>query len=197
MSAFTVEFENRSGELARLCEAMVAPGVNSVVCAAAHGDTGTVAIIADDGEGCQDALEGADIESDERPPSLSAQKRCRGRCEGFSEARRCWSQHRSAPSFECRAEEFSAAICAEYLRGCQCARRSDRPRLRLVLVNNPSRSTPPITEAEVTCPKLQSFASDQLIRTETITVATLTASHPRELGPDESSAWPRPSPYRP
>ena len=42
MSAFTVEFENRSGELARLCEAMAARGVNIVVCGAAHGDTGTV-----------------------------------------------------------------------------------------------------------------------------------------------------------
>jgi len=28
MSAFTVEFENRAGELARLCEAMAAHGVN-------------------------------------------------------------------------------------------------------------------------------------------------------------------------
>jgi hypothetical protein len=31
MSAFTVEFENRSGELAGLCEAMAARGVNIVV----------------------------------------------------------------------------------------------------------------------------------------------------------------------
>jgi hypothetical protein len=34
MSAFTVEFANRSGELARLCEAMATRGVNIVVCGA-------------------------------------------------------------------------------------------------------------------------------------------------------------------
>src|SRR5688572_3239538 len=67
MSAFTVEFENRSGELARLCEAMAARGVNIVVCGAAHGDTGTVAFIADDERGARAALEDADIEYDERP----------------------------------------------------------------------------------------------------------------------------------
>ena len=67
MSAFTVEFENRSGELARLSEAMAARGVNIVVCGAAHGDTGTVAFIADDEMGARAALEGADIENDERP----------------------------------------------------------------------------------------------------------------------------------
>ena len=36
MSAFTVEFDNRAGELARLCEAMAAHGVNIVVCGAAR-----------------------------------------------------------------------------------------------------------------------------------------------------------------
>jgi hypothetical protein len=67
MSAFTVEFDNRAGQLARLCEAMADRGVNIVVCAAAHGDTGTVAFIADDERGARDALERADIEYTERP----------------------------------------------------------------------------------------------------------------------------------
>ena len=44
MSAFTVEFDNRSGQLARLCQAMADRGVNIVVCGAAHGDTGTVVL---------------------------------------------------------------------------------------------------------------------------------------------------------
>jgi hypothetical protein len=78
MSAFTVEFENRSGELARLCEAMAARGVNIVVCGAAHGGTGTVAFIADDERGARDALEGADIEYNERPAPLSAWKTWQG-----------------------------------------------------------------------------------------------------------------------
>jgi hypothetical protein len=67
MSAFTVEFENQPGELARLCEAMAARGVNIVVAGTAHGDTGTVAFIADDEMAARTALEGAEIEFDERP----------------------------------------------------------------------------------------------------------------------------------
>jgi hypothetical protein len=66
MSAFTVEFGNRPGELARLCEAMAARGVNIVVCGASHGDTGTVAFIADDEIGARTALQDAEIEYDER-----------------------------------------------------------------------------------------------------------------------------------
>jgi hypothetical protein len=67
MSAFTVEFENQPGELARLCEAMAARGVNIVVCGVAHGDSGSVAFIADDEMAARTALEGAEIEFDERP----------------------------------------------------------------------------------------------------------------------------------
>jgi hypothetical protein len=67
MSAFTVEFDNQPGELARLCEAVAARGVNIVVCGTAHGDTGTVAFIADDEMGARAALQDAEIEYDERP----------------------------------------------------------------------------------------------------------------------------------
>jgi hypothetical protein len=67
MSAFTVEFENQPGELARLCEAMATRGVNIVVCGVAHGDSGSVAFIADDEMAARTALEGAEIEFDERP----------------------------------------------------------------------------------------------------------------------------------
>lgn len=65
MSAFTVEFDNQPGELARLCEAMAERGVNIVVCGAAHGGAGTVAFIADDEVAARTALEGAEIEFDE------------------------------------------------------------------------------------------------------------------------------------
>jgi hypothetical protein len=65
MSAFTVEFDNQPGELARLCEALAARGVNIVVCGAAHGDAGTVAFIADDEMAARAALDGAGIEYDE------------------------------------------------------------------------------------------------------------------------------------
>ena len=65
MSAFTVEFANQPGELARLCEAMANRGVNIVVCGVTHGETGTVAFIADDEMAARTALEGAQIEYDE------------------------------------------------------------------------------------------------------------------------------------
>ena len=61
MSAFVVEFENRPGELARVCEAMAARGVNIVVCGTTRGDVGTVAFIADDEAAARTALEDAEI----------------------------------------------------------------------------------------------------------------------------------------
>ena len=66
MSAFTVEFANQPGELARLCEVMADRGVNIVVCGVTHGEGGTVAFIADDEMAARTALEGAEIEFDER-----------------------------------------------------------------------------------------------------------------------------------
>ena len=62
MSAFTVEFDNRAGQLARLCEAMAVRGVNIVVCGAAHGDTGTVVEVPRDGGGLFMQLDGGDGE---------------------------------------------------------------------------------------------------------------------------------------
>ena len=66
MSAFVVEFENRPGELARVCEAMAARGVNIVVCGTTRGDAGTVAFIADDEAAARTALEDAEIPYAER-----------------------------------------------------------------------------------------------------------------------------------
>jgi hypothetical protein len=66
MSAFTVEFENQPGRLAELCEAMAARGVNLVICGVAHGDTGTVAFIADDESAARTALQDAGFDARER-----------------------------------------------------------------------------------------------------------------------------------
>jgi hypothetical protein len=67
MSAFLVELKNQPGDLAGLCEAMAARGVNLVLCATTHGDAGTVAFIADDEASARAVLEGAGIEFAERP----------------------------------------------------------------------------------------------------------------------------------
>jgi hypothetical protein len=61
MSAFTVELGNHPGELARLCEAMAGSGVNLVLCATTHGNSGVVALIADDEAAAQAVLDGAGI----------------------------------------------------------------------------------------------------------------------------------------
>ena len=62
MSAFTMELDNSPGELARLCEAMASRGVNLVLCATTHGNSGAVAFIADDEAAAQAVLDGAGIE---------------------------------------------------------------------------------------------------------------------------------------
>ncbi|TDD67656.1 hypothetical protein E1262_18585 [Jiangella aurantiaca] len=66
MSAFTVEFENEPGRLAEVCEAMAARGVNLVICGLAHGDTGTVAFIADDEAAARSVLQDAGFDAAER-----------------------------------------------------------------------------------------------------------------------------------
>jgi hypothetical protein len=66
MSAFAVEFNNEPGQLAHLCEAMAARQINLVVCGTTHGDSGTVAFIADDESAARAALEGAGVEFAER-----------------------------------------------------------------------------------------------------------------------------------
>ena len=48
MSVFTVELENKPGELARLCEAMADNQINLVLSAMAREDQGMVAFVADD-----------------------------------------------------------------------------------------------------------------------------------------------------
>jgi len=67
MSAFVVELQSRPGELARLCEAMAARKVNVLLCGMAHGDSGTVAFVADDEGAARTALDDADIAFTERP----------------------------------------------------------------------------------------------------------------------------------
>jgi hypothetical protein len=116
MSAFTVEFDNRAGELARLCEAMAAHGVNIVLCGAAHGDTGTVAFIADDERGARDALEGADIEYDERPALTIRMENVPGAgAKAFRRLADAGVNIDLLLPVRVSAKEFLAVICAENL----------------------------------------------------------------------------------
>jgi hypothetical protein len=67
MSVFTVDLKNQPGELARLCEAMAASGVNLVLSATPQDDGGIVMFIADDESGAQMVLEEAGIQYAMRP----------------------------------------------------------------------------------------------------------------------------------
>jgi hypothetical protein len=67
MSAFIAELENHPGELARLCEAMTSRGVNLLLGATTQGNSGVVAVIADDEAAAQAALDGTGIEYLPRP----------------------------------------------------------------------------------------------------------------------------------
>jgi hypothetical protein len=67
MSAFAVSVEDQPGELARLCEAMAARGVNLLLCATTYSGSGVAAFIADDEAAAQDVLEAAGLEYLMRP----------------------------------------------------------------------------------------------------------------------------------
>lgn len=67
MSVFTVDLKNEPGELARLCEAMAAHGVNLILCATTRGESGTVAFIADDEARAETVLGDASVGYTRRP----------------------------------------------------------------------------------------------------------------------------------
>lgn len=67
MSVFTVEMENRPGQLARLCEAMADNNINLVLSAAARGEEGTIVFVADDEAAAQTVLQDAGLSYDMRP----------------------------------------------------------------------------------------------------------------------------------
>jgi hypothetical protein len=116
MSAFTVEFGNQPGQLARLCEVMAARGVNIVVCAAAHGDTGTVAFIADDEIGARTALQDAEIEYDERRALTIQMENVPGAgAKTFRKLSDAGVNIDVLLPVRVSAEEFLAVICADDL----------------------------------------------------------------------------------
>src|SRR4029450_7712674 len=116
MSAFTVEFDNLPGQLARMCEAMAVRGVNIVVCGAAYGDKGTVAFIADDERGARAALEGAEIEYDERPALTIRMENVPGAgAKTFRKLADAGVNIDLPVPVRVSAEEFLAVICAENL----------------------------------------------------------------------------------
>ena len=67
MSVFTVDLKNQPGELARLCEAMAASGINLILSAAAREDGGTVVFVADDEASAQGVLTDTGIPYTMRP----------------------------------------------------------------------------------------------------------------------------------
>ena len=93
MSAFVVEFENRPGELARVCETMAARGVNIVVCGTTRGEAGTVAFIADDEAAARAALEDAEISYAERDALTVRMDNVPGGSGGVRQARGRRHQH--------------------------------------------------------------------------------------------------------
>ena len=116
MSAFTVGFDNQPGELARLCEAMAARGVNIVICGVAHGDAGTVAFIADDEMAASTALEGAEIEFEEHQALTVRMDNVPG--AGATTFRRLADAGVNVDLLlpvQVSADEFLAVICAEDL----------------------------------------------------------------------------------
>ncbi len=116
MSAFTVGFDNQPGELARLCEAMAARGVNIVICGAAHGDAGTVAFIADDEMAARTALEGAEIEFEEHQALTVRMDNVPG--AGATTFRRLADAGVNVDLLlpvQVSADEFLAVICADDL----------------------------------------------------------------------------------
>jgi hypothetical protein len=116
MSAFTIEFGNEPGALARLCEAMAARGVNIVVCGAAHGDTGTVAFIADDEMGARSALVDAEIEYEERPALTIRMENVSGAgAKAFRKLADAGVNIDLLLPVRVSAEEFVAVICADDL----------------------------------------------------------------------------------
>jgi hypothetical protein len=66
VSAFLVELKNQPGQLAELCDAMAARGVNIVLCGTTTGDRSTIAFIADDEAQARTALQGAGLAFAER-----------------------------------------------------------------------------------------------------------------------------------
>jgi hypothetical protein len=124
MSAFTVEFDNQPGELARLCEAMAGRGVNIVVCGAAHGDSGTVAFIADDEMAARTALEGAEIEFDEHEALTVRMDNVPGAgATTFRKLANAGVNVELLLPVRVSADEFLAVICADDLAAAASALR--------------------------------------------------------------------------
>ena len=130
MSAFTVEFDNRSGQLARLCQAMADRGVNSS-CVVRHTATPARLCSSLTMSGLPGTRLRAPISSTTSvPPSPSAWKTWPGPVRRLSE-----SSPMQASTlicffrFECRPTSSGRDLCRESRRGCQRPRRSGSQRL--------------------------------------------------------------------
>ncbi|MQA06607.1 MAG: amino acid-binding ACT domain-containing protein [Streptosporangiales bacterium] len=70
MNLFTVQLPNQPGELARLCEALAADGVNLELGGVTTGERGTIVFAASDEPAASSALDAAGIPFDTRPAVL-------------------------------------------------------------------------------------------------------------------------------
>jgi hypothetical protein len=99
MSAFTMELDNQPGQLARLREAMAGSGVNLLLCATTHGDSGVVAFIADDEAAAQAVLAAAGIGYLMRPAvTVRMENQPGAGAAALPQARRCRRQRGPAPA---------------------------------------------------------------------------------------------------
>lgn len=122
MSAFTVDFQNQPGELARLCELMAARQVNLVVCGITRGGTGTVAFTADNEDAARSALTEAGIEFQERPTLTVRMDNVPG--AGAATFRALADANTNVELLlpvRVSDDEFQAVICAENLEEARAA----------------------------------------------------------------------------
>jgi hypothetical protein len=122
MSAFTVPFNNEPGQLATLCEAMAARGVNLILCGIGHGESGTVALVADDEAAARSVLESTGTDFTERPALTVRLENVPG--SGAATFSRLGSANVNVElvlPIRVSADEFFAVICADDLDAAKSA----------------------------------------------------------------------------
>jgi hypothetical protein len=122
MSAFTVQMEDRPGELARLCAAMAARNINIVLSATGRGDSGSVAFVVDDEGGARRALGEAGIEFTERPALTLRMENAPGAgAESFRRLAEAGVNVDVLLPVQVSREEFFAVVCVDDLQAARAA----------------------------------------------------------------------------
>lgn len=122
MSAFVVPFKNEPGQLATLCEAMAAQDVNLILCGIGHGESGTVALVADDEAGARSVLESSSLDFTERDALTVRLANVPGAgAEIFGRLRDANVNVELVLPIRVSSDEFFAVICADDLDGARSA----------------------------------------------------------------------------